>query len=257
MKSFPPFRLDEANQCLWRGEDRILLAPKVFSVLRYLVEHAGRLVSQDEILEKLWHGVYVQPEVLRKYILEIRRALEDPPKNSRFIATFPKRGYQFIAAVADESSSASRPSPADPPVQLVGREHALAELNGFLHSATRGNRQIVFITGESGIGKTTLADTFQSGCETKPGLSVARGQCMEGFGGKEAYYPVLDALGQWMRGPDSTLVTETLASQAPTWLVQFPGAVRPERREALQRELLGATRERMVREFCEAVEKQI
>ena len=254
MKLFPPFRLDTANQCLWRDDARILLAPKAFSVLRYLVEHAGCLVSQDEILENLWHGVYVQPEVLRKYILEIRRVLEDPPKNSRFIATFPKRGYQFIAPVSEGSVSAD-PSPAHAPGKLAGRERALEELNGYLDSALRGNRQIVFVTGESGIGKTTLADAFQAACDGRPGLSVSRGQCMEGFGGKEAYYPVLDALGQWMRGPDSSSVTEVLASQAPTWLVQFPGAVKPERREALQREILGATRDRMVREFCEAVEK--
>ncbi len=254
MKTFAPFRLDAPNQCLWRGDARIILAPKAFSVLCYLVEHAGRLVSQEEILEKLWHDVYVQPEVLRKYILEIRRVLEDPPRNSRFIATFPKRGYQFIAPVSEGALSEWNAS-ADAPGALAGRERALEELTGYLDSAQRGNRQIVFITGESGIGKTTLADAFQAVCETMPALSVCRGQCMEGFGGKEAYYPVLDALGQWMRGPDSTSVTETLANQAPTWLVQFPGAVKPERREALQREILGATRDRMVREFCEAVEK--
>jgi DNA-binding winged helix-turn-helix (wHTH) protein len=87
---------------------RILLAPKGFSVLCCRVEHAGRLVSQDEILENLWHGVYVQPEVLRKYILEICRALEDPPRNPHFIATFPKRGYQFIAPVSEGSVSTGR-----------------------------------------------------------------------------------------------------------------------------------------------------
>jgi DNA-binding winged helix-turn-helix (wHTH) protein len=252
MKTFAQFRLDAANQCLWRNDVRIVLAPKAFSVLRYLVEHAGRLVSQEEILEKLWNGVYVQPEVLRKYILEIRRVLEDPPKNSRFIATLPKRGYQFIAPVTE---LAERHISFDATGKLAGRERALEELTGYLDSALRGNRQIVFITGESGIGKTTLADAFQSACEDRPALSVCRGQCMEGFGGKEAYYPVLDALGQWIRGPGAAGVTEVLASQAPTWLVQFPGAVKPERREALQREILGATRDRMVREFCEAVEK--
>jgi len=254
MKTFAQFRLDPANQCLWRNDVRIVLAPKAFSVLRYLVEHAGRLVSQEEILEKLWNGVYVQPEVLRKYILEIRRVLDDPPKNSRFIATLPKRGYQFIAPVV-EGGLAERHTSAAARSKLAGRERALEELTGYLDSALRGNRQVVFITGESGIGKTTLADAFQSACEARPGLNVCRGQCMEGFGGKEAYYPVLDALGQWMRGPEAAAVTDALATQAPTWLVQFPGAVKPERREALQREILGATRDRMVREFCEAVEK--
>src|ERR1700691_2451565 len=116
MKSFPPFRLDQANQCLWRNEERILLPPKVFSVLQLLVENAGRLVSQEQILEGLWKDTYVQPEVLRKYILEIRRVLDDPPKSPRFIATHPKRGYQFIAPVTELkpalSPSAGRRGPA-------------------------------------------------------------------------------------------------------------------------------------------------
>ena len=55
MRQFPPFRLDTVNQCLWRGEgaaaERILLAPKAFAVLRYLVEHPGRLVGHTELLE--------------------------------------------------------------------------------------------------------------------------------------------------------------------------------------------------------------
>ncbi len=282
MKSFPPFRLDIPNQCLWRDADRILLPPKVFSVLQYLVDHAGRLVSQEEILEGLWKNTYVQPEVLRKYILEIRRALEDPAKSPRFIATYPKRGYQFIAPVtewtpAESAAAGAKTAPSSQtaanhinanhtldathraagsglPDLVVGRGQALEELNRYLEGALRGSRRIVFVTGEPGIGKSTLADAFQLECESGMALSVTRGQCMEGFGGKEAYYPVLEALGQWMTGRHAEAVVETLIRLAPTWLVQFPGAVKPERREALQREILGATRERMVREFCEAVE---
>jgi DNA-binding response OmpR family regulator len=54
MKVFKPFRLDTVNQCLWRAESRMPLTPKAFDVLRYLVEHAGRLVTPDEVLEALW-----------------------------------------------------------------------------------------------------------------------------------------------------------------------------------------------------------
>jgi len=52
-----------------------LLTPKAFDVLRYLVEHADRLVTQDEILGALWPETYVNPEVIKKYILGIRKAL--------------------------------------------------------------------------------------------------------------------------------------------------------------------------------------
>ncbi len=71
--------------------------PKPFAVLRYLVDHAGRLVTPDELLGAIWPDTYVQPEVLRRYILEIRRALDDAADAPRFVRTFPKRGYQFIA----------------------------------------------------------------------------------------------------------------------------------------------------------------
>ena len=105
MKSFKTFRLDAANHLLWRNGDRVPLAPKAFDLLAYLVEHAGRLVTQDEILEALWSETYVNPEVLRKYILEIRRTLGDRPDNPEFIETVPKRGYRFVAPVLEESAA--------------------------------------------------------------------------------------------------------------------------------------------------------
>ena len=102
MKSFKTFRLDTANHLLWRNGDRVPVPPKNFDVLAYLVEHAGQVVTQDEILEALWPETFVNPEVLRKYILEIRKALGDRPDTPEFIETLPKRGYRFIAPVADE-----------------------------------------------------------------------------------------------------------------------------------------------------------
>ena len=105
MKSFQSFRLDTANQCLLRGQERVPIAPKAFDVLRYLVENPGRLVTQDEILDKLWPETYVNPEVFRKYILDIRKILGDRPDKPEFIETVTKRGYRFIAPVIDESAA--------------------------------------------------------------------------------------------------------------------------------------------------------
>jgi TolB-like protein/DNA-binding winged helix-turn-helix (wHTH) protein/Flp pilus assembly protein TadD len=105
MKSFQSFRLDTANQCLWRGQERVPIPPKAYDVLRYLVENPGRLVTQDEVLEKLWPETYVNPEVLRKYILDIRKILGDRPDKPEFIETVTKRGYRFIASVMEESAA--------------------------------------------------------------------------------------------------------------------------------------------------------
>ena len=110
MKSFKGFRLDTANHLLWRDGDRVSLTPKSFDVLAYLVEHVGRVVTQDEILEALWPETYVNPEVLRKNIQEIRKALRDLPDNPEFIETLPKRGYRFIAPVTDENAEPDLPT---------------------------------------------------------------------------------------------------------------------------------------------------
>jgi len=258
-KDFPPFRLDTVNQCLWRrddsGEDeRVPFKPKPFAILRYLVEHAGRLVTQDELLDAVWPDTHVQPEVLKRHIFEVRVLLGDDPKNPTYIETLPRRGYQFIAAL--RNASPVEPIASDTPVQskIVGRDRDLAELRARFGKAIAGQRQIVFVTGEPGIGKTTLVDEFQRQAAAGAAIRIAWGQCVEGYGGTEAYYPVLEALGNLCRGPEGDSVVQILAAQAPSWLVQFPALLNRQQRETLQREIQGATRQRMLREIGDALE---
>src|SRR5215813_11613667 len=101
MKVFQPFLLDTVNRCLRRSDERLPLTPKAFDVLSYLIEHRARLVTQDEILETVWSDTHVNPEVVKKAILEIRKVLGDRPDRPAFIETLRKRGYQFIAEVTD------------------------------------------------------------------------------------------------------------------------------------------------------------
>jgi TolB-like protein/DNA-binding winged helix-turn-helix (wHTH) protein/Flp pilus assembly protein TadD len=126
MKSFQPFRLDAADHSLWRGEKRVQITPKAFDVLCYMVENAGRLVSQDELLQALWPETYVNQEVLRKYILEIRKALGDRPEKPEFIETVTKRGYRFIAPVTDDSEAKT----PDLPISQATEEDATEEKVG-------------------------------------------------------------------------------------------------------------------------------
>jgi predicted ATPase/DNA-binding winged helix-turn-helix (wHTH) protein len=260
MQDFPPFRLDPSNQCLWRlreaaPDERLLLPPKAFAVLRYLVAHAGQLVTQDELLEAVWPETHVQPEVLKSRIFEIRSALGDRPKPPRFIETLPRRGYRFIAPVHASPAVASA-LPAPPAHgHLVGRAGGLETLRADLRQALHGQRQLVLVTGEPGIGKTALVDAFQQQAMADvPGLRLARGQCLEGYGGMEAYYPMLEALGALCREAGGAAIIEMLATHAPTWLVQFPALMTRAHRDTLQRELQGTTRERMLRELAELLE---
>ncbi len=260
MLEFPPFRLDTVNQCLWRrrggdSDERVPLPPKGFAVLRYLGEHPGRLVTEDELLKVVWPKAYVQPEAVKSQLYLIRKVLGDDPKTPRYIETLPRLGYQFIAPVhlgpLVDPLAAARPMHR----RLVGRERALAVLRDGIRRASTGQRQVVFVTGEPGIGKTALVDEFQRRAPIGlRGLRVARGQCIEAFGGTEAYYPILQALGQLCASSEGTPIVEILAAEAPTWLVQFPALVTQQHRELLRQELLGATRERMVREIGAALE---
>jgi DNA-binding response OmpR family regulator len=101
MKVFRSFRLDTVNHCLWRSDERVPLAPKAFDVLRYLVEHADRLVTQDEILEAIWPGTYVNPEVIKKYVLGIRKVLGDQAEN-------PVSSRHFRGAVINLSPTSAK-----------------------------------------------------------------------------------------------------------------------------------------------------
>lgn len=238
MKRFESFGLDLANQCLWHGKAQLMLQPKPFAVLRYLVENPGRLITHDELLDKLWPETYVQPQVLRTYMLELRKVLGDDPSQPRFIQTLPKRGYRFVAEVTEgEDSSAVAPRQAEKPViattlatvvveaeepaSIVDREKELAALQSEFALAAGGQRRVVFVTGEAGIGKTALIDVFSYAASVSQAagvISVARGQCVEGFGGREEYYPVMEALSQLCASPDGGRACGILARMAPAWL---------------------------------------
>ncbi|MBI2684676.1 MAG: winged helix-turn-helix domain-containing protein [Acidobacteria bacterium] len=130
MKAFRPFRLDIVNHCLWRGKERATLTPKAFDVLRYLAQHADRLVTQDELLEAPWgKGMLIRRASESTCFLEIRKVLGDRSGEPVFVETFPKRGYQFIAPVTDDRTVPRLDSAAPPPAKIVGREEGLTRLD--------------------------------------------------------------------------------------------------------------------------------
>lgn len=196
MKQFGAFTLDAVNECLWRDGRRIPLPPKPFAVLRYLVENAGRLVSHDELLDALWPGVYVQPQVLRTYVLDLRRVLDDDARNPRYLQSLPKRGYCFVAEVTEAAQprAMTAETAAKPAHSLAGRERELDLLHAALEKASAGERQVVFISGEWGIGKSALVDQFRKQVEAKRAATVGVGQCVPGLASRQEYYPLSDAL---------------------------------------------------------------
>src|SRR5436190_16256063 len=159
---FDPFCLDLANEQLWRGSQAIKLRPKAFAVLDHLIGRPGQLVTKDDLLNAIWPGTFVGDAVLKVAVRQIRDALGDDPKTPRFIETAHRRGYRFIGLIGEvDTASAVGARTADHIVpgfdrQVVGREETLAMMRGWLEKSLAGDRQIIFVTGEAGIGKTAL-----------------------------------------------------------------------------------------------------
>jgi DNA-binding winged helix-turn-helix (wHTH) protein/predicted ATPase len=262
LRYFGPFRLDTASACLWRHDQLLPLSPKPFAVLAHLVAHGGEVVTKEALLDAVWPETAVSEGVLKTCIGQIRQALGDTAQTPHYIETIHRRGYRFIApvslAVPTQTASGAPPpagQPSVPPVPgLVAREPELAALNQRWAEALQHRRQIVFVTGEAGIGKTALIDAFVAQVTSAGGVWTARGQCIEQYGSGEAYLPLLEAIGQLGRGPDSAQVIELLRRQAPSWLLQMPALLSGDEYETLQRRSSGATRERMLRELAEAME---
>src|SRR5689334_20071493 len=106
---FGDFRFDPVTESLSRQGQPVALSPKASAVLRCLLEHAGRLVGKDELLDRVWPDAAVSDGSLKVCIGEIRRALGDAVATDRFIATEHRRGYRFVAALASAAAPAAPP----------------------------------------------------------------------------------------------------------------------------------------------------
>lgn len=247
---FAPFRLDTVNQCLWRGTVPIPLSPKAFSVLLYLAERQGRLVTKQELLDAVWPDIHVTEGVLKRAVLEIRKALDDDAEEPRFVQTLHRRGYRLLSANATPEPAVE---PAPEESGIIGRTRELRQLDAWFAKAVESARQVVFISGEPGLGKTTLVETWMRSTSERAEVALARGRCLQQFGSGEPYLPVFEALDQLSQTLGRRLV-DYLRSRAPTWLLHMPALISLEERVKLRDEVFGSTRERMLREITDALE---
>jgi pimeloyl-ACP methyl ester carboxylesterase len=140
---FPPFHLDMAAGRLACGTQAIELSPKAFGVLRYLAERPGQLVSKEELLRGVWPDVHVGSGVLKVTIADIRKALNDPSRQPRFIETAHRRGYRFIAKTVEPD-----PPPQREPLEIPKTHYARSgDVNIAYQVLGEGSVDLVFVMG--------------------------------------------------------------------------------------------------------------
>jgi DNA-binding winged helix-turn-helix (wHTH) protein len=93
------WRLSPEENRLYRGGERVELQPRCMSLLNYMAQRPGQVISRQELLDAVWSGRIVGEDALNNCVRKLRRALDDNPRKPRIIETINKRGYRLIAPV--------------------------------------------------------------------------------------------------------------------------------------------------------------
>lgn len=265
--SFEDYRVDVEHRMLYRQEKEVSLTPKQVETLIALIERRGEIISKEALMGRLWPDSAVEESNLIQNIYVLRKILGFSSDGRPMIETLRRRGYRFNCDLKTDGKDAALIEPgfrstiAEPLTTenessiFVGREAELERLFGYLDQASRGNGKLVFISGEAGAGKTSLAVEFQRQIRgQRPDIILASGRCLEQYGPGEAYLPFLDAFGALLNSRSREITLTELRTHAPTWCLQFPAELSSSGiLEQLQRETLGATKERMLREMSDAM----
>ena len=126
---FADYDLDTGARRLACGARPIHLSPKAFELLKVLVENRPRAMTKQELLEKIWPGVFVSDASLARAVSEIREAIGDHSRTDGFLQTVHAFGYRFAAAGVVEAAGPAD-GPEGPACWLVGREFEFRLLDG-------------------------------------------------------------------------------------------------------------------------------
>jgi tetratricopeptide (TPR) repeat protein len=246
--SFPPFRLDSEEGRVWKGDKPLVLRRKPFAILRYLVSHPKKLVTHEELIAEVWEGAVVSESAMRSHFFDLRQVLGEG-----VVETVIGRGWRFVAELREEP-----PVPVPPPVPpadplIVGRDAELALLRGAFEQAQGGRRQFCFVTGEPGIGKSTLVRTFLAGLDPATVL-IGRGACFEQHGTPEPYLSVIEAVSGLAGSARGAQVVAALIRYAPSFVAQVPHLVTDDQLAEVTRRVTFNNQPRQLREVSEALE---
>jgi predicted ATPase/DNA-binding winged helix-turn-helix (wHTH) protein len=163
--TFGPFRLLPAERLLEKNGSKVPLGSRALGLLLELVERAGEVVSNAELLHSVWPDIVVEEGSLRVHLASLRKALGDGQDGAKYVTNVPGRGYCFVAPLTRSSEPTGPPRLAHAApalarsetlparlLRMIGREDAVRATKAQLLAC-----RFVTIVGPGGIGKTTVA----------------------------------------------------------------------------------------------------
>jgi DNA-binding winged helix-turn-helix (wHTH) protein len=241
--TFAGFQLDLGGERLLKDGRALSLRRKPYLILSYLARNPRRLVTREELMGAVWGHRAMSDSLVRTHVRDLRRVL-----GTELVETVAGRGYRFhvdVNHVDDRLPTQQR---------LVGRDAELGAMRRELERVTERGPRCVFVTGDVGVGKTTLVERFANEAAVRTAAYVGRGACIEPYGNSHPYLPILGALGDLCRGPKGYRVIDVLTCYAPGWLVQIPGLAQGERRSQLQHVAATSTHANMLNELGGALD---
>jgi predicted ATPase/DNA-binding winged helix-turn-helix (wHTH) protein len=216
---FDDFRVDTGQFFLTRAGRAEPITPTVFRILLMLLEHAGEVVTKEELMKNVWPDSFVEEGNLNRNVSTLRKALGEKPCDHRCIETIPKTGYRFIAPtrVTDYKPPAGTARKmCSPCIQhIVGREVERDILQRTYDQVQQGRGALVCINGDVGLGKTALVDAFvEDLLRNGQTCHLARARCSDSFTENEPLMPWIENVSALAEEPT---VREALVKTAPTW----------------------------------------
>lgn len=172
--AFGEFELDTALYELRSSTRPLPVEPQVFNVLLYLVEHRDTVVTKEQLLDDVWGDRFVSESALTSRIKTARRLLGDDGKSQRFIRTSHGRGYRFVAPIRELEAGPQASSGVEAEVAateeesfvpVLERDAVVRPVRRLIDSAVAGGvGAVVVVSGEAGMGKTTVVAEIRRLC---------------------------------------------------------------------------------------------
>src|SRR5215469_9614612 len=109
---FEDYELDTDRRELYRATSLVPVEPRVFDLLRYVIQNRERVVSKDDLVAAIWNGRIVSESAITTCINAARTAIGDSGETQRLIKTLPRKGIRFVGIVKEEAKPAMAPTGA-------------------------------------------------------------------------------------------------------------------------------------------------